>query len=64
MRCPVCGATCVCRRRGEDGRCCSCHKHKGAAAHRAYEEQLFRAQFIERYKEQNDAWILRGPQFP
>lgn len=28
MRCPVCGANCVCRNRHPDGTCCSCHRHK------------------------------------
>jgi len=42
MPCPVCGAKCVCRKRGEDGRCCPCHKHKSrtpaqAAAHAQYD---------------------------
>lgn len=42
MACPICGAKCVCRKRGEDGRCCSCHKHKArtpqqAAAHAQYD---------------------------
>lgn len=54
----------MCRRRGEDGRCCSCHKHKGQAAHLAYEQRLLKERVIQNYREQNDAWILRGPQFP
>lgn len=42
MSCPICGAKCVCRKRGEDGRCCSCHKHKArtpqqAQAHAQYD---------------------------
>ncbi|HYL22471.1 MAG TPA: hypothetical protein VEU74_11970 [Gemmatimonadales bacterium] len=42
MSCPICGAKCVCRKRGEDGRCCSCHKHKTrtpqqAQAHAAHD---------------------------
>lgn len=28
MSCPICGANCRCRKRGPDGMCCSCHKHK------------------------------------
>jgi hypothetical protein len=28
MSCPICGAKCQCKRRGPDGTCCSCHKHK------------------------------------
>jgi len=44
MPCPICGAKCVCRKRGEDGRCCSCHKHKArtpqqAAAHAEHDRQ-------------------------
>ena len=31
MVCPICGAKCVCRNRGDDGRCCGCHKHKARA---------------------------------
>jgi len=26
MKCPVCGATCVCRKATDQ--CCACHKHK------------------------------------
>jgi len=29
MKCPVCGAKCVCRNATE--MCCSCHKHKARA---------------------------------
>lgn len=44
MSCPICGAKCVCRKRGEDGRCCSCHKHKArtpqqALAHARYDAE-------------------------
>lgn len=28
MSCPICGANCKCRNRGEGGLCCSCHRHK------------------------------------
>lgn len=35
MACPICGAKCVCRKRGEDGRCCSCHKHKARTPQQA-----------------------------
>ena len=28
MACPICGATCICKRRGPNGVCCGCHKHK------------------------------------
>lgn len=28
MPCPICGANCRCRKRGPDGMCCSCHRHK------------------------------------
>lgn len=28
MACPICGATCRCRKRGQGGICCNCHKHK------------------------------------
>jgi hypothetical protein len=47
MACPVCGAKCVCRKRGEDGRCCSCHKHKArtpqqAAAHAQHDAERSR----------------------
>jgi hypothetical protein len=45
MACPICGAKCVCRKRGEDGRCCSCHKHKSrtpqqAQAHAQHDAKL------------------------
>lgn len=44
MACPICGAKCVCRKRGEDGRCCPCHKHKSrtaaqAAAHQEHDRK-------------------------
>lgn len=44
MACPICGANCRCRKRGEDGRCCSCHKHKArtpaqAAAHQEHDRK-------------------------
>lgn len=28
MSCPICGANCRCKKRGPDGQCCSCHRHK------------------------------------
>ena len=28
MSCPICGANCQCKRRGPNGLCCSCHRHK------------------------------------
>ena len=28
MACPICGANCVCKKRGQGGICCGCHKHK------------------------------------
>jgi hypothetical protein len=28
MACPICGAKCRCRKRGEGGICCGCHRHK------------------------------------
>lgn len=39
MACPICGATCRCRKRGEDGRCCSCHKHKARTPAQALAHQ-------------------------
>jgi hypothetical protein len=27
MACPVCGAQCRCRKAGEGGLCCGCHRH-------------------------------------
>lgn len=54
MSCPICGAKCVCRKRGPDGRCCSCHKHKArtsqqAIAHaRADAEQQHRGDAVGR----------------
>ena len=31
MSCPICGANCRCRKRGEGGICCSCHRHKASS---------------------------------
>lgn len=28
MPCPICGANCQCKRVGEGGMCCSCHRHR------------------------------------
>lgn len=28
MACPICGANCQCKRRGDGGMCCGCHRHK------------------------------------
>ena len=28
MACPICGANCRCRKRGPEGICCDCHRHK------------------------------------
>jgi len=28
MACPICGANCRCRKKGPQGLCCSCHRHK------------------------------------
>jgi hypothetical protein len=28
MKCPICGANCKCQKRGPEGLCCSCHRHK------------------------------------
>jgi hypothetical protein len=28
MSCPICGANCRCRKRGPNGLCCGCHRHK------------------------------------
>jgi hypothetical protein len=28
MACPICGANCQCKKRGPNGLCCGCHKHK------------------------------------
>lgn len=39
MACPICGAKCVCRKRGKDGQCCPCHKHKSRTAEQAAAHQ-------------------------
>jgi len=31
MSCPICGANCRCRKAGEGGLCCPCHRHKARA---------------------------------
>ena len=51
MACPICGAKCVCRKRGEDGRCCSCHKHKA----RTPQQAQAHAQYEVEYKRPKDA---------
>jgi hypothetical protein len=53
MSCPICGANCQCKRRGPDGLCCSCHRHKprrlwvnrsslNPAGQKSYDEHLRR----------------------
>jgi hypothetical protein len=42
MACPICGATCRCRKRGEGGICCSCHKHTARARQLGISLDVFR----------------------
>jgi hypothetical protein len=42
MACPICGAKCVCRRRGEGGICCECHHHTARARRLGIPLEAFR----------------------
>jgi hypothetical protein len=38
MACQICGARCMCKKRGPSGLCCGCHRHKPRPIREAYRD--------------------------
>lgn len=44
MACPICGANCVCKHRGQGGLCCGCHRHRSQKGFTRVQLDTWRAQ--------------------
>ena len=61
MSCPICGANCKCKKRGPDGMCCSCHRHKVKRIKAAPPiEGIDTEDFFKSY-DQHIEWVQKQP---